>query len=74
MCWGVSCALPFPSTTFSRCCEVPRIQPQEAEVAGWLWVPGNHYPTFQLERDMESFTPASFRQYGEKILQGFRVK
>lgn len=49
---------------------LPRIQPQDTEVAEWLWVPGSHYPTFQAEREMEPFTPASFQRYGEQILAG----
>lgn len=54
--------------------EVPCVHPQEAEVAGCLWVPGPYYPTFQSEREMEPFTPASFTLYGEQILHGFSKK
>ena len=51
--------------------EMPCIRPQAEEVADWLWVPGSDYPTFQAERAMEPFTPASFQLYGDQILTGF---
>lgn len=54
--------------------EVPRIQPQPEEVAEWLWIPMEDYPTFQAKRDMEPFTPASFQLYEGQILRGLKTK
>lgn len=50
--------------------ETVRITPQESEVAGFVWVPGEDYVALQAKWEMEPFTPASFALYGEQIMTG----
>ena len=54
--------------------ERPVITLQTAEVAEYLWVPGEEYPALLTRRRMEPFTSTSFAAHWERILAGIPLR